>query len=130
MGLSSIPFDDRCMFSTFSGLVVSARFARVGSAIADCPSWRANLSSYAPECRLDLRFEVSATVGTTSTFPASRDALFSPTEVIARCRLCSGNRGLLASEKPVTLAVIKAGGQLRLSRIVRASVVSATNWLK
>ena len=39
MGVSSIPFDDRRLFSTFSGLVVSARFARAGLAIADSTSW-------------------------------------------------------------------------------------------
>ena len=110
VGVSSIPFDDRRLFSTFSGLVVSARFARVGLAIADCTSWRANLSSFAPERRLDLRVEATATVGTTSTVPASRDALISPAEVIARCRLGSGDCGLLASEKPLKLAVVEAGG--------------------
>ena len=88
VGVSSIPSDDRRLFSAFSGLVVSARFARVGFAIADCTSWRANLSSFAPERRLDLRVEATATVGTTPTVPTSRDALFSPAEVIARCHGC------------------------------------------
>ena len=47
------------------------------------------------------------------------EALISPAEVIARCRLRSGDCGLLAYEKPLTLAVVEAGGQLRLSRNVR-----------
>ena len=72
------------------------------------------MSSFAPERRLDLRFEATATVGTTSTVPTSQDALISPAEVIARCRLCSGDCGLLASEKPLTLAVVEACGQMRL----------------
>ena len=135
VGVSSIPFDDRRLFSMFSSLVVSARFARVGLAIADCPSWRAYLSSFAPERRLDLRVEATATVGTTSTVPTSRDALISPAEVISRCRLGSGDCGLLASEKPLTLVVVEAGGQLRLSRIVRdverpCGVFDGSKWLK
>ena len=74
MGVSSIPFDDRRLFSTFSGLVVSARFAHVGLANADCTSWRPNLSSFAPKRRLELRVEATATVGITSTVPTSRGA--------------------------------------------------------
>ena len=119
VGVGSLPVDDRRLFSTFSGLVVSARFARVGLAIADCTSWRANLSSFAPERLLDLRVEATATIGTTSTVPTSPDALISPAEVIARSRLGSGDCVILASEKTLTLAIVEAGGQLSLSRILR-----------
>ena len=47
-------------------------------------------------------------------------------EVSARCRVCSGDCGLLASSKPLTLAVGGAGVQLRLSESSLGPVVAAT----
>ena len=76
---------------------------------------------------------------TVTTVPTSRDVVISPAdrEVIARCRLCSGDCGLLAFEKPLALAVVEAGGQLHLSRIVRVvdlegpcGVCDDSKWLK
>ena len=49
----------------------------------------------------------------------TRDAMISPAEVIARCRLAKRELGdcrLMAYAKPLSLAVGEAGGQLRLSR--------------
>ena len=114
------------LFSTFSGLVVSARFAHVHVDLAttDCTSFRAisAVLGLFPKRLLALTSEATTASWTATTVPASRDALFSHAEVSARCRLCSGDCGLLASSKPLTLAVGEAGGQLRLSRTTREVV--------
>ena len=119
MGVSSIPFDDRRLFSTFSGLVVSARFARVGN-------WQLQFAQVGdPTCHpspqnaaLSSELKRRPWLEPHLPFPLP-EMLISPAEVIARCRLRSGDCGLLASEKPLTLVVVEAGGRLRLSRIVR-----------
>ena len=97
VGVSSIPGDDRRLFSTFPGLVVNARFARIGLATADNAIWRARSANLAPESIPEIPAEATTAFGTATTFPASPDAFTSPAEVSARCRLCSCDCGLLAS---------------------------------
>ena len=122
VGVSSNPGDDRRLFSMFPGLVVSARFARIGLATADNAIWRAHSANLSPDSIPEIPAEATTASGTATTVPASPDALTSPAEVSARCRLCSCDCGLLASSKPLTLAVGEAGGRLRLSRTTRAVV--------
>ena len=50
------------------------------------------------------------------------EGLVGTAQASARCGLCSGDCGLLACSKPLTLAVGEAGGQLRLSRTTREFV--------
>ena len=97
MGVSSIPGDDRRLFSMFAGLVVSARFARIGLATADNAIWRAHSAKLSPESIPEIPAEATTASGTATTVPASPDVLTSPAEVCARCRLCSCDCGLLAS---------------------------------
>ena len=90
VGVSSIPGDDRRLFSTFTGLVVSARFARIGLATADNAIWRAHSANLSPQSIPEIPAEATTASGTATAVPEVVDiAPFNP-EIWPRRR--PGNR--------------------------------------
>ena len=69
VGVSSIPGDDRRLFSMFPGLVVSARFARIGLATAHNAIWRAHSANLSPESIPEIPAEATTASGTQLPFP-------------------------------------------------------------